>query len=50
MIDNKSVKKMWVKPEVTGVSAMSDAQATIGKIYFEQEGTFDSTTYVGPTS
>jgi hypothetical protein len=52
MMDTKSVKKMWVKPEVTGISAMSDA-AIIGKSYYPAEGTFtdaSGTMNLGPAS
>jgi hypothetical protein len=47
---NSKSKKMWVKPEVTGISAMGDAKTIDSKQYFPQEGTFDGVTYIGPAS
>jgi hypothetical protein len=49
-IKSSSTKKVWVRPEITGVSPMNTAKAIDNKTYFSLEGTFDGVTYIGPHS
>jgi hypothetical protein len=45
-----SAKRVWVRPEITGVSPMNTAEAIENKTFFSLEGTFDGSTYIGPNS
>jgi hypothetical protein len=50
MTAGNSSKKVWVRPELTGISPMGTAESIESKTYFELEGTFDGNTYIGPAS